>query len=57
MLISMAENVTLFIAFSDMKAEDDENRTPLHKAAINGHLDTVKYLVEQGSEKEAMVII
>ena len=52
-MISMAENVTVFVEFFDMKAGDDENRTPLHDAAINGHLDTVKYLVEQGADKEA----
>ena len=28
--------------------------TPLHRAADKGHLDTVKYLVEQGADMEAM---
>ena len=27
--------------------------TPLHNAAFKGHIDTVKYLVEQGADIEA----
>ena len=30
-------------------ARDDDNSTPLHIAAYNDDLDTVKYLVEQGA--------
>ena len=34
-------------------AADNLRNTPLHHAAFNGHLDIVKYLVEQGANREA----
>lgn len=35
---------------SSVKLKDTRNRTPLHIAAIHGHVDCAKYLLEQGAE-------
>ncbi len=37
----------------DLGAIDDDGKTPLHFAAVNGHLPVVQYLCEQGADKEA----
>jgi ankyrin repeat protein len=36
-----------------LEARDNQEASPLHKAAYDGHLDTVKFLVSKGAEKEA----
>jgi ankyrin repeat protein len=38
---------------ADVKADDNDGRTPLYWAAIYGKLDVVKYLVEKGADVKA----
>ncbi len=38
---------------ADVKAAENDGRTPLHWAAEKGHLDVVKYLVEKGADVKA----
>ena len=37
----------------DLRAQDAEGRTPLHKAAIAGHVQTVRVLVRMGDDVHA----
>ncbi len=37
----------------DLEARDREDRTPLHWAALFGHLPALQYLCEQGADKDA----
>lgn len=47
--------VKLFVAagWSVDKADDDHGSTPLHKAAVEGHLSVVEFLVGAGADLEA----
>ena len=38
---------------ADMEARDGSDRTPLHWAALEGHLPVKQYLCEDGADKEA----
>jgi cytohesin len=38
---------------AEKEAKDEDDWTPLHLAANNGHLETVKFLVEIGANKDA----
>ena len=38
---------------ADKEASDDDGWTPLHFAALRGHLSVVQYLCEQGADKDA----
>ena len=53
----VAQNPTLNLNIQDDRKDyswsDPSLKTPLHHAAINGQINTVKYLVEQGANKEA----
>ncbi len=40
------------ITNGDLSHGDYDNRTPLHLACSNGHLNVVKYLIEQGNLKD-----
>ena len=42
----------LSITNGDFSHGDYDNRTPLHLACSNGHLNVVKYLIEQGNLKD-----
>ncbi len=38
---------------TDKEAKDNTDWTPLHLAAHDGHLETIKFLVESGANKDA----
>ena len=37
----------------DLEARDEYDRTPLHYAALDGHIPVMQYLCEQRADKEA----
>eukprot|EP00282_Hemiselmis_andersenii_P013460 CAMPEP_0114129698 /NCGR_PEP_ID=MMETSP0043_2-20121206/11613_1 /TAXON_ID=464988 /ORGANISM="Hemiselmis andersenii, Strain CCMP644" /LENGTH=50 /DNA_ID=CAMNT_0001222989 /DNA_START=54 /DNA_END=203 /DNA_ORIENTATION=- len=40
-------------AGAEIDAKDEDGWTPLHLAAAYGHVDIVRYLVENGANKDA----
>jgi ankyrin repeat protein len=43
----------LVAAGANVNFQDDEKSTPLHCAAVNGHLDVAKLLLDNGAEVNA----
>lgn len=44
----------LLDATAEIDARDDEDKTPLHRAAIHGNTDAAKLLIERGADIEAV---
>ena len=44
------EVIELILKKIDVNSKDDDGRTPLHWAALYGHTDIVKELIEAGAE-------
>lgn len=44
--------ICTYFGTETIKLKDARNRTPLHIAALHGHVDCAKYLLEKGAEIE-----